>query len=135
MGKNRLTVIFHLYGIDAVKEFIEHKYSKPSTRTDYFKSNASIRKRISTYEYLAKQYSKLMMTEKNKYDDEKGSNELTEREKLNYVEWTDILKMPTHKLNDENYLLYKLYTALPPRRLELKYLKLIRENLKYMLIN
>ena len=119
-----------LYSIDAVKEFIEHKYSKPSTRTDYLKSIASILKRINTYDDLAKQYSKLMMLEKNKYDDEKGNNELSAREKKNYVEWNDILNMPTDKLNDKNYLLYKLYTALPPRRLELKYLKLIKAKTK-----
>ena len=87
--------ISFLYGIDAVKEFVEHKYSKPSTRTDYFKSIASILKRINTYEDLAKQNSKLMMTEKNKYDDEEGSNQLSEREKRNYIEWPEILKMPT----------------------------------------
>lgn len=122
--------ISFLYSIDAVKEFIENKYSKPSTRTDYFKSVASILKRINTYDDLAKQYSKLMMLEKNKYDDEKGNNELSAREKKNYVEWNDILNMPTDKLNDKNYLLYKLYTALPPRRLELKYLKLIKGKTK-----
>jgi integrase len=118
--------ISFLYGIDAIQEFIEGKYSKPSTRTDYFKSIASILKRINGYEDIAKEYSKLMMTEKNKYDDDKGENELSEREKKNYVEWPDILKMPTDKLNDENYLLYKLYTALPPRRLDIKYLKLVK---------
>lgn len=118
--------ISFLYGIDAVKEFIEQKYSKPSTRTDYFKSITSILKRINTYEDLAKQYTKLMMTEKNKYDDEKGENKLSDREQKNYIEWTEILRMPTEKLNDENYLLYKLYTALPPRRLDMKYLKLIK---------
>ena len=34
----------------------------------------------------------------------------------------DILKMSTDKLNDEDNLLYTLYTAIPPRRLEYKYL-------------
>lgn len=118
--------ISFLYGIDAVKDFIENKYSKSSTRTDYFKSITSILKRINTYEDLAKQYTKLMMTEKNKYDDEKGENKLSDRELKHYVEWNDILKMPTDKLNDENYLLYTLYTSLPPRRLDMKHLKLIK---------
>lgn len=118
--------ISFLFAVDAVQEFIEGKYSKPSTRTDYFKSITSILKRINGYEDLAREYSKLMMTEKNKYDDDKGENELSDRELKNYVEWTEILKMPTDKLNDENYLLYTLYTKIPPRRLDIKYLKLIK---------
>ena len=48
--------ISFLNGIDAIQEFIEGKYSKPSTRTDYFKSNASILKRINGYEDIAKEY-------------------------------------------------------------------------------
>ena len=34
--------------------------------------------------------------------------------------------MPTENLNDDDNLLYTLYTAFPPRRLEYKYLKLVQ---------
>ena len=34
--------------------------------------------------------------------------------------------MPTDNLDDEDNLLYTLYTAIPPRRLEYKYLKLVK---------
>ena len=34
--------------------------------------------------------------------------------------------MPTDRLDDEDNLLYTLYTAIPPRRLEYKYLKLVK---------
>lgn len=133
-----------LYAIEAVKDFIEKKYTKLSTRTDYYKSITSILKRIKTYEDLAEQYSKLMMTEKKKDDDEKGDNLLSENETKNYVEWKEILNMPTDNLNPEDALLYSLYINLPPRRLDIKYMKLIKgkykastldKNFNYIIVN
>ena len=66
------------------------------------------------------------MKYKTENNEERGENILSDREQKNYVEWTDILMMPTENLDDEDNLLYTLYSAIPPRRLEYKYLKLIK---------
>ena len=59
---------------------------------------------------LAKEYGALMMKNKNEYNQEQGENILSEREKHKQVEWVDVVKMPTEKLNDEdNLLLYALH--------------------------
>ena len=115
-----------IFGVYVVREYIEKTYSKSATRTDYFKSIVAILKRLHGYEDLAKEYGALMMKYKTENNEERGENVLSEREQRNYVEWADILKMPTDNLDDEDNLLYTLYTAIPPRRLEYKYLKLIK---------
>ena len=67
-----------------------------------------------------------MMDEKKKNDVLVGENTLSKNEILNFVEWNEILNMDTTGLTPTEYLLYILYTALPPRRLDFKYLKLIK---------
>ena len=118
--------ISFLHGVDVVRDYIEKTYTKSATRTDYFKSIVAILKRLHDYEDLAKEYGALMMKYKTENNEERGENILSDREQKNYVEWVDILKMPTDRLDDEDNLLYTLYTALPPRRLEYKYLKLVK---------
>ena len=63
------------------------------------------------------------MKYKTENNEERGENIIIEREQKNYVEWVE-KNIPTDKLNDEDNLLYTLYIAIPPRRLEYKYLKL-----------
>jgi hypothetical protein len=53
--------ISFLFNVDVVRDYIEKKFDKSSTRTDYFKSIVAILKRINGYEDLAKEYGKLMM--------------------------------------------------------------------------
>ena len=78
-----------------MKDYIEKTYSKSATRTDYFKSIVAILKRLHGYEDLAKEYGALMMKYKTENNEERGENVLSDREQKNYVEWVDILKMPT----------------------------------------
>jgi hypothetical protein len=115
-----------LHNIEAVSKYIDDKFSKSGTRLDYYKGINSFLKRLSGYEELAKEYAKLMRKEKDKYDEQKGKNQLSEAEKKNFVSWDKILKYNTKNLDDEDYLLYTLLTSLPPRRLSYKYLKLVK---------
>ena len=55
-----------------------------------------------------------------------GENTLSKNELLNLVPWPEILNMDITGLTPLEYMLYIFYTALPPRRLDFKYLKLIK---------
>jgi len=116
-----------LHDKDAVSNYINTNFKEISTKTNYFKSIVGILKRLKGYTNISKYYSKMMMINKKAYEEIKSTNELTKNEKLNYVNWEDIKNMPTDKLNAYHKLLFALSVYLPPRRLEYKSLRLIRD--------
>ena len=116
--------------IDKVTDYIEKNYNSVGTRLDYLKCIVGFFKRLNGSEELAKEYSKKMIEYKVIYDKDKGNNRLSQREENNYVTWDKILKYDTKNLDDEDVLLVKLMTAIPPRRLSYKYLKLVKNKTK-----
>ena len=106
-----------LHNIEAVSEFIDKNYKTVGNKLNYFKSIVGFLKRLSGFEDLSKEYSVFVRTFKNMYDEDKGQNQLSEREEKNFVPWTEILKYPTKDLNEEDSALVNLYRFIPPRRL------------------
>ena len=119
-----------LEDVENVSTFIENKYNTTSTKLSYYKSINSFLKRIKKYEELAGKYAELQNNLKVTYEKEAGRNRLSERETKNFIKWDEILKYDTSNLDEEDLLLYTLLTAIPPRRLAYKYLKLVKGKTK-----
>ena len=62
-----------------------------------------------------------------KVDEARGQNRMNETESQNYMPWPQIVKYNDPSWTDEAKLLFKLYTAIPPRRIKdyslMKYVK------------
>ena len=114
-----------LHNTSVVIEHINKTYKTDATRLNYFKSIVSILKRLKGYEDLSKIYSKEMTQLKIKVDEKAGSNKLTQREEKNFVQWSELASLDQFD-TDEDRLLHALYTAIPPRRHDYKYLKLVK---------
>lgn len=121
--------------IDKVTDYIEKNYNSVGTRLDYLKCIVGFFKRLNGFEDVSKEYSKKMIEYKVIYDKDKGNNRLSEAEKKNFVSWDKVLKYDTKNLDDEDVLLVKLMTAIPPRRLSYKYLKLVKNKTKEQIKN
>ncbi len=116
--------------IDKVTDYIEKNYNSVGTKVNYLKSIVGFLKRLNGFEDVSREYSKKMIEYKVIYDKDKGNNRLSEREENNYVTWDKILKYDLTGLDQEDVLLVKLMTAIPPRRLSYKYLKLVKNKTK-----
>jgi hypothetical protein len=103
---------------DAVISFIENLKSDRATGTisGYFNGITSTLQRLEGYQHLAKKYKPSLIKWSKLYKEEKGKNILTNREKPNYMPWSQIVKYNDKKWLEEERLLFKLYTAIPPRR-------------------
>ena len=115
-----------LYNFDAVSEYIDNNYKTVGNKLSYYKNIVSFLKRIVGFEEIAEQYAVKMRELKNIYDEDKGKNELCDRESKNYVSWDTIMAYKTDKLNEEDTLLVNLYRYLPPRRLDPKFLTYVK---------
>lgn len=135
MYNTNLEDLLFLENVENVDTFIENKYDKTSTKLSYYKSINSFLKRIKKYEELAGKYAELQNNLKTIYDKQAGRNRLSERESKNFIKWDEILKYDTSNLDEEDLLLYTLLTAIPPRRLAYKYLKLIKGKTKEQIEN
>lgn len=136
-----------LYNINVIQAYIERKYKNTGTKLNYYKSINSFLKRQRGYEDLSKQYGELQNGVKNLVDIQRGRNKMSEREQQNMVDWSKIVSYNDPRWTDEDYLLFKLYTALPPRRLEayslLKFIKgkttkqiqNLDKNFNYLIVN
>jgi hypothetical protein len=114
---------------DVVIDFIEGLYPsrKYGTISSYFNALCSILQRLDGYQYLVKEYKPFLIKYATLVKNERGKNVLTDREKPNYMPWGQILKYKDDDWNEEQHLLYTLYTAIPPRRnLDYSHLKYIK---------
>lgn len=130
-----------LMDVPTVQNCIETLYKNYNTITSYYKSIVSVLRRVNYDADTIEKYSVLMMAAKKQAEDLRGENHLTKREKLNYVEWPEILNMSIIDKSPEDQLLYTLVTALPVRRLDYKYLTLadntmkLSKRLNYIIVN
>ena len=130
-----------LMDVMTVQNCIETLYKNYNTITSYYKSIVSVLRRVNYDIDTIEKYSVLMMAAKKQAEDLRGENHLTKREKLNYVEWPEILNMSIIDKSPEDQLLYTLVTALPVRRLDYKYLTLadntvkLSKRLNYIIVN
>lgn len=130
-----------LMDVPTVQNCIETLYKNYNTITSYYKSIVSVLRRVNYDIDTIEKYSVLMMAAKKQAEDLRGENHLTKREKLNYVEWPEILNMSIIDKSPEDQLLYTLVTALPVRRLDYKYLTLadntmkLSKRLNYIIVN
>jgi len=118
-----------LYNTKAVEQWI--KYEMPQLKTvssiaQYFKSIYSILARLEGYEELSKEYRALQAQWNNKQKEQRGLNLMSEKERQNYLPWDEIMNYTDSTWTPESKFLFKLYTAIPPRRLDYKYLKLVK---------
>ena len=118
-----------LKDVNSVEKYIYGKNYKLGTTVDYFKSVNSFLKRLKGFEPLSKAYANLQGINKDLYDNEKGTNRLTERESKNWMDWKSVVQFDDFD-TDEDQLLHALYTSIPPRRQEYKYLKFIKGKTK-----
>lgn len=119
-----------LYNVGAVSDYIEKNYNSVGTKVNYYKSIVGFLKRLNNFEDVTKEYSIHMRRNKDAFDADKGKNKLSDREAKNFMTWDKILKYDLAGLDEEDILLVKLMTAIPPRRLSYKYLKLVKNKTK-----
>jgi hypothetical protein len=130
-----------LMDVLTVQNCIETLYKNYNTIMSYYKSIVSVLRRVNFDAETIEKYSVLMMIAKKKAEELRGENHLTKREKLNYVNWSEILNMQIIDKSSEDQLLYTLVTALPVRRLDYKYLTLadntmkLSKRLNYIIVN
>jgi hypothetical protein len=130
-----------LMDVPTVQNCIETLYKNYNTITSYYKSIVSVLRRVNFDVDIIEKYSILMMASKKQAEDLRGENHLTKRERLNYVEWPELLNMSIIDKSPEDQLLYTLVTALPVRRLDYKYLTLadntmkLSKRLNYIIVN
>ena len=107
-----------LNAVDVVQDFIENRTPewKTGSKHNTFKAIYSILRRLEGYQHLTIPYRKLMTKWNDIYKKEKGTNLLSNKERDNFISWKTIKDFdnPRWKANDR--LLFKLYTAIPPRR-------------------
>ena len=126
---NKNFVVKDLYLLKDTDIFINHikkKYgSSNSSSLSYFIAITSILNRLDGYEEQYKKYNEVMMNYYNKNVKKVGENKLTEKEEKNYIVWDKILKINEFN-NTEDELIYNLYSCLPPRRNDYRFMKIIR---------
>lgn len=103
-------------------KFVNDKYKTDSTKLNYIKSIVSILQRLSGYDKLLQKYRKEQERLVSLTKKQAGTNKLSEREEKNWVEWTDLVKVSEFD-NDQDLFIHSLYTAIPPRRNDYKYMK------------
>ena len=120
--------------VDAVSKAIE---SMPNTRTGKdettsqtktkrYTSFKAILERLDGFHTEAKEYKKLQDDSQKIVDKKRSSNQLSDREKANWIEWDKLVKYEDKSWTDEDRLIHALYTCMPPRRLEYGNLYLAR---------
>ena len=107
-----------LRDVDNILKFIDNKWKTVNTRASYYNSITSILGRVSGFEEEYKKYGgvNIELTLKNKKV--KENNLLSEREKVNALPWSKIMKLGDHIKKPRAKLIYGLYTEIPPRRLD-----------------
>lgn len=105
-----------------VINFVNSHYKSDSNRLNYIKSIVAILSRLNGFDELNKKYKNEQMRLVYLLKNEAGKNKLTVREEKNWLDWTDLVDI-TDFDTDEDAFLHALYTSIPPRRLEYKYLK------------
>lgn len=126
---NKNFVVKDLYLLKDTDIFINHikkKYgSINSSSLSYFIAITSILNRLDGYEEQYKKYNEVMMNYYNKNVKKVGENKLTEKEEKNYIVWDKILKINEFN-NTEDELIYNLYSCIPPRRNDYRFMKIVK---------
>ena len=103
------------------------KLSSDGTKRNYYNAIRSILGRLKGYDTVNEVYQNMLNSYTEKVDKARGDNRMNEKESKNYIPWTDIVKYNDPEWTDEGKLLFKLYTAIPPRRIKdyslMKYVK------------
>lgn len=112
---------------ESVSNYIENLKVEIGTKRNYFNAIYSVLRRLEGYSHLTTVYNKMKTKYGDMVDENRGKNKLTEKEMKNILPWTTIVNYNNKKWTEEARLLFKLYTAMPPRRLKdyslLKYIK------------
>ena len=116
----------------AVINYIEKRkfrgqLNSDGTKRNYYNAIRSILGRLKGYDTVNEVYQKMLNSYTEKVDKARGDNRMNEKESKNYIPWNDIVKYNDPSWTDEGKLLFKLYTAIPPRRIKdyslMKYVK------------
>ena len=102
-----------------VSEFIENcdKWKTAESKLQQFQGLASILRVLDCYQKEYKFYSDKSVTGRKQQDEVQGENKLTDREKENFLPWSQLQKV--NKNNDLSVYeaaLVGVYTLIPPRR-------------------
>lgn len=104
-----------------VLDIIRDKYSTINSISTIVNSISSILKRIPMYRYIYdniyNQLNDLIAKEKQRQIID-SENKLTEKEKSKFVDWNTILSIEPKITDNEEKLLFYLYTQIPPRRID-----------------
>ena len=103
------------------------KLSSDGTKRNYYNAIRSILGRLKGYDTVNQVYQNMLNSYTEKVDEARGANRMNENETKNYMPWPQIVKYNDASWTDEGKLLFKLYTAIPPRRIKdyslMKYVK------------
>ena len=85
----------------------------------------SVLERVGGFENELVVYSNLLQGVSAELKDVSDENMLTNSEKKNWMEWSDIIKVEDPSWSNEYRLVHGLFTLIPPRRLDYGYLRFI----------
>lgn len=100
--------------------------TEQATKTKRFTAFASILERLDGFHNETLEYKKLQDASQKVVDKNRGANKMSTRETDNWMTWGEVLQFRDDNWDDEDRLLYSLYTCMPPRRLEYGKLLLAR---------
>jgi hypothetical protein len=101
---------------DKVIDFLEDDDRSPGTKQNNFNAIYSILRRIEGYDNIVGTYKEVLGKWTNTVKHGRGTNLLSDREQVSFMPWNKIVKFNDTSWTEEARLLFKLYTAIPPRR-------------------
>lgn len=118
-----------LVDFDKVRDYILNKYTNKNTVIHQFKSIVSylsILEGNPSYKDVKNKYQQEMMKYKGEQDKVVGENKPTESQQKNLIDYNILIeKLGSDMGSHRDNILYALYVAIPPRRADYKFLKLI----------
>jgi hypothetical protein len=111
---------------ELVRQHLEEKYDNLNTRRSYYASLVKILRDFTDNEDEAIEFYSTEMTEaKAIVDKQVAENKKTSKEQERWLDWSEVTKVsPANIKNDQQRLIYLLYTNIPPRRTEYRLLQI-----------
>lgn len=110
-----------LVNFKEVLDIIRDKYTSINSISTIVNSISSILKRLPMYRYIYDNiYSQLndMISKEKQRQIIDSENKLNSKEKTKYTDWKNIISIEPKITDNEDKLLFYLYTQIPPRRLD-----------------
>lgn len=110
-----------------VISFLENDDRASGTIQNNLNAVYSILRRVEGYDSIVGVYKEALGKWTNIVKEKRGTNKLTPEEKRSFMPWNKIVEFNDKSWTEEARLLFKLYTAMPPRRnKDYSYMKYIK---------